>query len=217
MLGRETAMASSYWFNVMDYGATGNGSTDDTTAIQTAINAVPASGGTVVFPAGTYKISSALVVRSNLILQGVSDGSAVISQSSTTANGLSGSDITRLTIQDLRIQGPASGSGKGIVLTRTSNPATVSLAFARLTVRHFGGTGIDLSNPIVSTFDSVTSANNGNHGWDIRGVSGEPPGPAAPSSPATRTPSPTRDSASTPWPTAPSSAAPRTTAASATR
>ncbi|WP_159106831.1 glycosyl hydrolase family 28-related protein [Streptomyces rishiriensis] len=165
-------MATSYWFNVLDYGATANGVTDDTTAIQSAINAVPSSGGTVVFPAGTYKISSALVARSNLILQGVSDGSSVIAQSSTTANGLTGSDITRLTIQDLTVQGPGSGSGKGILLTRSANPATVSLTFSRMTVKFFGNTGIELSNPIVSTFTAVTSANNGNHGWDIHGVPG---------------------------------------------
>jgi hypothetical protein len=77
-----------------------------------------------------------------------------------------------LTIRDLTIKGPGSGSGRGIVLTRSVNPATVSLAFARVTVKQFGGTGIDLSNPIVSTFEAVTSANNGNHGWDIHGVSG---------------------------------------------
>ena len=165
-------MATSYWFNVLDYGATGNGSTDDTTAIQNAINAVPSSGGTVVFPAGTYKTSSALVARSNIILAGVSDGASVISQSSTTAHGLTGSDITRLTIQDLTLQGPASGSGKGILLTRVSNPATVSLNFARMTVKYFGDTGINLSNPIVSAFTAVTSSNNGNHGWNIHGVSG---------------------------------------------
>lgn len=165
-------MASTYWFNIVDYGATGDGVTDDTTAIQNTINAVPSSGGTVVFPAGTYKTSSALTARSNLILEGVSDGSSVIAQSSTTAHGLTGSDITRLTIQDLTVQGPGSGTGKGILLTRSANPATVSLAFARMTVKLFGDTGIDLSNPIVSTFDGVTSANNGNHGWNIHGVSG---------------------------------------------
>jgi len=41
--------------NVLDYGATGNGSTDDTTAIQAAINATSA-GGTLYIPKGTYKI-----------------------------------------------------------------------------------------------------------------------------------------------------------------
>ena len=48
--------------NAVDYGATGNGSTDDTTAIQNAINALPASGGTVLFPVGNYKVSSTLNV-----------------------------------------------------------------------------------------------------------------------------------------------------------
>jgi hypothetical protein len=50
--------------NVMDapYSATGNGSTDDTTAIQNAINALPATGGDVVFPCGTYKVSSSLAI-----------------------------------------------------------------------------------------------------------------------------------------------------------
>ena len=165
-------MATSYWFNVMDYGATGNNTTDDTTAIQSAINAVGSSGGTVVFPAGTYKISSPLVADSNLILAGVSDGASVIRQTSTTADALTGTDLTRLTIQDLTVQGPSSGTGNGINLTRTTNPAIVSLSFSRMTVKNFGGTGIRLSNPIVSTFTDVTSANNGNHGWDIYGVSG---------------------------------------------
>ena len=42
--------------NVKDYGATGDGTTDDTTSIQAAINAVT-SGGVVYFPSGTYRIA----------------------------------------------------------------------------------------------------------------------------------------------------------------
>lgn len=46
-------------FNVKDYGAKGDGSTDDTAAIQAAIAAVQnASGGTVFFPQGTYSVAS---------------------------------------------------------------------------------------------------------------------------------------------------------------
>ena len=46
--------------NVKDpaYGAVGDGQTDDTAAIQAAINATPA-GGVCFFPAGTYLVSSA--------------------------------------------------------------------------------------------------------------------------------------------------------------
>lgn len=49
------------WFNVMDYGATGDGSTDDTVAIQDAIDAAEAAmGGVVYFPAGVYVVNGAL-------------------------------------------------------------------------------------------------------------------------------------------------------------
>ncbi len=48
-------------FNVRAYGATGDGSTDDTAAVQAAIDAcVAAGGGTVYFPAGVYKIAGSL-------------------------------------------------------------------------------------------------------------------------------------------------------------
>jgi hypothetical protein len=51
-------------FNVKDYGAVGNGATDDTVAIQAAITACEASdhGGTVFLPAGDYYISSTLTI-----------------------------------------------------------------------------------------------------------------------------------------------------------
>ena len=46
-------------FNVKDYGAVGDGSTDDTTAIQAAITAAQtAGGGTIYFPSATYVINS---------------------------------------------------------------------------------------------------------------------------------------------------------------
>ena len=44
--------------SVVDYGATGNGVTDDTASIQAAINACGTRGGTVVFPAGTYLVGN---------------------------------------------------------------------------------------------------------------------------------------------------------------
>lgn len=51
--------------NVKDdaYGAKGDGSTDDTAAIQAAINALDSTyGGTIYFPVGRYKVTSTLTV-----------------------------------------------------------------------------------------------------------------------------------------------------------
>jgi hypothetical protein len=68
-------------FNVLDYGATGNGSTDDTVAILAALTAANAAGGgTVYFPAGTYIFPSNLTVTSfnNIALQGAGQGNTVL-------------------------------------------------------------------------------------------------------------------------------------------
>jgi hypothetical protein len=54
--------SAGYWLNVKDpaYGAVGNGSTDDTAAVNLAIAAaVTAGGGTIYVPKGTYLITSA--------------------------------------------------------------------------------------------------------------------------------------------------------------
>ncbi|WP_433517127.1 glycosyl hydrolase family 28 protein [Nonomuraea sp. CA-143628] len=57
-------------FNVKDYGATGNGSTNDTSAINSAITAAnSAGGGTVQFPSGTYKSANTIHMKSNVTLQ----------------------------------------------------------------------------------------------------------------------------------------------------
>ena len=43
-----------------DYGAVGDGVTDDSAAIQAAIDAIPSTGGVVVFPAGNYHVDTGL-------------------------------------------------------------------------------------------------------------------------------------------------------------
>lgn len=49
-------------FNVREQGLTGDGTTDDTAALQSLINSIGANGGVIFFPPGTYKISSTLVL-----------------------------------------------------------------------------------------------------------------------------------------------------------
>lgn len=60
--------------SVKDFGAVGNGSTDDTAAIQAAVNAVynATGGGAVLFPAGTYKLTDTITINCSTNLIGES-------------------------------------------------------------------------------------------------------------------------------------------------
>ena len=52
----KNAYYGSAILNVKDYGAKGDGTTDDTTAFRNAVAAVPANGAVIVVPPGQYKI-----------------------------------------------------------------------------------------------------------------------------------------------------------------
>lgn len=53
--------------SVKDFGAKGDGTTDDTAAIQAAITAVEVNGGSVYFPPGKYKTTSTLTISNGFI------------------------------------------------------------------------------------------------------------------------------------------------------
>lgn len=73
-------IAATY-YNVKQYGAKGDNSTDDTSAIQAAITAAnSAGGGTVFFPAGTYLISSTISLAPLCRYQGAHYYSSTIKQ-----------------------------------------------------------------------------------------------------------------------------------------
>lgn len=57
--------------DVRTYGAKGNGTTNDTAAIQAAVNALGTTGGTVVIPPGTYLVDAikSINLKSNINLQ----------------------------------------------------------------------------------------------------------------------------------------------------
>lgn len=73
--------------SVKNYGAVGNGVTDDTTAIQLAINTVGAAGGgSISFPAGTYLINGTVqVLFSGVTLVGSNQQSTQIVNGKTNA------------------------------------------------------------------------------------------------------------------------------------
>lgn len=95
-------------FDVKGYGATGDGSTDDTAAIGSVITAMGASGGVIYFPPGNYKFSTLTISVPGTILRGAGSGSTTLSTTSTngTAITLSG-DRTALIGVTLDVMGSA--------------------------------------------------------------------------------------------------------------
>lgn len=140
--------------NVKDFGAKGDGTTDDTAAIQAAINALPlnpaapvrspstyANGGTVLLPRGRYKVTAPLVSRRGLRVRGEgSESSQVVSFSATgvfkhqLAEG-GGYMPDEVAFEDLSIWQDATvpaTSGAGIDIV----PPTTNYRAVRLRVRN---------------------------------------------------------------------------------
>lgn len=108
--------------SVLDYGADPTGVADSTTAINNAITqAALLQGGSVYFPAGTYKVPSGISVPNNVNLIGTGMSSSIISV--TNANwGVDFADVQDSGIQGIRINLGASALGcvrihAGAVLT----------------------------------------------------------------------------------------------------
>jgi len=97
-----------------DCGATGDGSTNDTTKIQSCISTAASSGQGIYFPPGTYLISAALTISSgNMLLYGTNSGTTRIVQSTSTANVFTianaGNPVNQVTLRQLQLEYSSSG------------------------------------------------------------------------------------------------------------
>lgn len=104
--------------NVMSYGAVGNGITDDTLSIQSAIDQAAVLKISVVFPSGIFLFSSLSIQVSNILLIGNGIGNTILKKDSTLVDAISigtESPVQNITFQDLEIQGNSS-CANGIVL-----------------------------------------------------------------------------------------------------
>ncbi|NIA12583.1 MAG: hypothetical protein GWP08_00790 [Nitrospiraceae bacterium] len=61
------------FFSVKEFGAMGDGQTDDTAAIQAAIDAASGDGGNVLLPPGRYAVSGSLHIAPGVTVMGVHD------------------------------------------------------------------------------------------------------------------------------------------------
>lgn len=114
--------------SVKDFGAVGDGSTDDTLAINAAITAVNASGGGIVyFPAGTYLVADAggstgISLLSKVTLRGAGVGATTIkTKNSSNAHLINISDGTSdVAVTDMTLDGNRANQSASVHCLRVA-------------------------------------------------------------------------------------------------
>lgn len=128
----QNAIPAKVFYNVKEstYGATGDGSTDDTTAVQAAINAANTAGGGIVwFPKGTYNVTN-LTCYATVSLWGVNPASSTLRTTSTTGNLLSwasGEETSFVEVRGLSL-------GATVAITEELVHARTSIRFSQCVI-----------------------------------------------------------------------------------
>lgn len=116
---------NSYVITAKEYGAKGDGITDDTVALQTYINTVIAGNGIAIIPAGTYKITTALSISApnGLIIQGSGGKTTFLTGNANGAFIIGDGSVEQrhITLRDFKIR--SSGVN--------TNPAILANAIVR--------------------------------------------------------------------------------------
>lgn len=105
------------YIDVKQYGAKGNGSTDDRTAINNAIAAAATFSGTVFFPPGSYRVTNFITSNPAVSLVGVPSKSLICIDHPTnnTLTCTTGpQDNNYMHIKDLNFEGLQANSGRVI-------------------------------------------------------------------------------------------------------
>lgn len=114
--------------SVIDYGAAGDGVTDDTFAFQAAHDALPAGGGTIYIPHGRYLLNQTstsaqfAITKSGVTLCGDGWGTVLVHNATGVVPGNNAvvmispknGSISGIQLQNFKIEGPTTNTGAAI-------------------------------------------------------------------------------------------------------
>lgn len=167
--------ANNTIFDVRDYGALGDSATDDTDEINAAITAAVAVGGIVVFPPGTYRVTSPLAIGSaGITLMGLSGNTgkwgtvntaATIDYRGSTA-ALSTATVSGvqsgITVENLIITGSNASAGTiGLIISDNGAGNTVTnVLIKNCTIKNFPSYQVKIIGGVVDVrFENVGLTN----------------------------------------------------------
>jgi polygalacturonase len=164
------------WYNVKDFGATGNGQSDDSEFIQQAINLAEKVGGVIYFPPGHY-LTNTIVAPSHVTFMGNSswgyddetNGNTIISPLNDSIKylfNLEGCKGTR--IVGITLFGNNLGNGMhGIYSKHDGNEQNIVIDDCN--IHDFSGSGIRLENVWVFAIRRSLIKGNKSGGIDASG------------------------------------------------
>lgn len=117
-------------FSPLAYGAIGNGTTDDTTALQACAAAVIAAKGVMDLGTYTFKTSSPITLASYFHLRGsVGGGGGTITNSASDLFTIPSGSCFYVTIENCTLTAAGSGTGGGHIFNASASP---SMSFWRI-------------------------------------------------------------------------------------
>jgi hypothetical protein len=164
LLSATMGYAAGDLYNVKAYGALGNGSADDTTAIQAAIDAASAMGGGIVFvPRGTYKITLAgtacLTLADYVTLRGVGPKSILDFRGTDGGSAIDLSGKTDAAVESLLIQNLSTVSAEAAI---NSSSTTVRMRIRNVQIRGVSN-AVTITN--FATASNVATVTAPGHGY----------------------------------------------------
>jgi hypothetical protein len=152
-----TANTYANFTNVKAYGAIGDGVTDDTAAINSAITAASgASGGIVLFPPATYKITSTITLQNGVLLSGYGATISWAGGASTVITTATTGVTTSAGIEGLTIDGSTTAA---VLLALYS---TYRCAFRDLSLTSVSSTNTVLDLRVNTTGSTNSDGNRNN-------------------------------------------------------
>ncbi len=160
--------------SVKDFGAVGDGVTDDTAAIQAALDSLPSAGGEVYVPTGQYRVTAGLVASKRVRLVGAgysfllaSASPCVIVKASTVSGPVLTLSASASTVENLSFLGEVGNTGDGILIRSSRG------TLRDVSVFQMGQDGIrigtDAGNENCNLWylSNVKTKSNGQHGLHL--------------------------------------------------
>lgn len=141
------------------YGVLADGSTDDTNAMQSALNAASAAGRVLVLPRGTIKITAGLIWKHGThAIQGSAPGTTIDARAMTSGATItltppSYVDRTRSWLSDVQFIGPSAAGTTVDAITNDTSSDTTRMTITRCLFKGFRNQVNLADNSYLITFD----------------------------------------------------------------